>query len=60
MGVLQMGIGCAGFSLMHEDEQAFRFGTPAPEFVLKRNSAGVQWLHTARSGFVVQTMGLGR
>ncbi len=60
MGVLQMGIGCAGFSLVHEDQQAFRFGTPAPEFVLKRNSAVARWSRTARSEFVVQTMGSGR
>ena len=60
MGVLQMGIGCAGFSLVHENARAFRFGTPKSEIVLKRNRAVAQWSSMARSGFVVQTMGSGR
>jgi len=54
--VLQMGKGSGGFSLAHEDDDAFRFGTPASKIALKRNSAVAQRLSTTRDEFVVQTM----
>jgi hypothetical protein len=60
MGVWQVGAGYAGFLLVHDNQQAFRFGTPKSEIVLKRNSAVARWSRKARSEFVVQTMGSGR
>jgi len=53
---LQMGKGSGRFSLAHEDDHAFRFGTPASKIALKRNSAVAQRLSTTRDEFVVQTM----
>jgi hypothetical protein len=60
MGVLQAGMGSAGFPLMHEHGRAFRFGTPASQIALKRNNAAAQRLSTTRGGFVVQTISSGR
>jgi hypothetical protein len=60
MDVLRVGMGSAGFSLVHEHGRAFRFGTPASEIVLKRNRAVAQWLSTTRGGFVVQTISSSR